>query len=249
MSLLIVSDMHIWGPEDPLYTSLIALVRRRAGPGDTVVLAGDLFDLFVGNKRIFKQRYSAFFSALSEAASRGVQCHYVEGNHDFLLHKALGRLPGVSIHSHDVTLEIGGKKFYFAHGDTVVSTDYGYRFLRAFLRSPLMKAFVFLMPGSWIQKIGEKSSYQSRKRKPLLPTQFPLKEIERLRRSFRSFAAERLAQGCDFVVMGHCHDLDEMMFKIDGRQGQYVNVGYPRVHGSYLSWCPGESKIERERLP
>jgi hypothetical protein len=49
--------------------------------------------------------------------------------------------------------------------------------------------------------------------------------------------------------MGHCHDLDEKTFKIGSRIGQYVNVGYPRVHGSLLSWKEGEEKIGREKLP
>ena len=53
MSVLIVSDLHIRGPSDPLYSSLLSLLRDRAATGDTVVLAGDLFDLFVGNKKYF----------------------------------------------------------------------------------------------------------------------------------------------------------------------------------------------------
>jgi hypothetical protein len=73
--------------------------------------------------------------------------------------------------------------------------------------------------------------------------------MERLRKIYRSYAAERLAEGYDYVVMGHCHDLDEMSFQIGGRAGQYVNVGFPRVHGSYLSWSPGDEKIMRERMP
>jgi hypothetical protein len=58
-----------------------------------------------------------------------------------------------------------------------------------------------------------------------------------------------VAEGYDYVVMGHCHDLDEMSFKVGERVGQYVNVGYPPVHGSYLSWSPGDEKIMRERMP
>ena len=73
--------------------------------------------------------------------------------------------------------------------------------------------------------------------------------MERLRNLYRSYAAERIARGCDFVVMGHCHDLDEKSFVIDGRPGQYVNVGFPRAHGSFLSWSPGDERIQRERLP
>jgi UDP-2,3-diacylglucosamine hydrolase len=155
----------------------------------------------------------------------------------------------MQVHPLDVRLEIGGKRIFIAHGDMVDRKDYGYRLLRGFFRSPLMKAFIHLAPGRWIEKIGQVSSQKSRNQKPLLPVDLPMSRMEKLRNIYRSFAAERLAEGYDFVVLGHCHDLDEMMFTIGERKGQYVNVGYPRVHGSFLCWSPGETKIQRERMP
>jgi UDP-2,3-diacylglucosamine pyrophosphatase LpxH len=79
MSLVVVSDLHIWGSEDPLYHSLVSLVLERAHPGDTLVLAGDIFDVFVGNKAIFVQEYSRFIDALKTASESGVKVHYIEG--------------------------------------------------------------------------------------------------------------------------------------------------------------------------
>ena len=82
--------------------------------GDTVVLAGDLFDLFVGNKRIFRERYGDFFRALETAGKKGVETHYIEGNHDFLIRAAFRGIPGLRVHVHEVSLELGGRKFFFA---------------------------------------------------------------------------------------------------------------------------------------
>jgi UDP-2,3-diacylglucosamine pyrophosphatase LpxH len=144
---------------------------------------------------------------------------------------------------------VGGKKFFFAHGDTANRADYLYRGLRLFFRSPFIRFLVKIFPGEWVDAIGGWSSKTSRSAKPEIPYSLPLDRMERLRKVYRSYAAERLAEGYDYVVMGHCHDLDEMSFQIGGRAGQYVNVGYPRVHGSYLSWSPGDEKIMRERMP
>jgi UDP-2,3-diacylglucosamine hydrolase len=249
MALLAVSDLHIEGPGDPLYRSLLRLLRDRARESDTVVLAGDLFDLFVGNKQVFLEKYREFFSELEAAGRRGARIHYIEGNHDFLLKGAFARIPGLQLHSSDFELELDGRRFFFSHGDLVDRKDYGYRFLRVMFRSPLMKALVAVVPGAWLEWVGHRSSQASRESKPRLPAQLPTGRLEYLRNTYRSFAAERLARGCDFVVMGHCHDLDEKNFVIDGRGGQYVNVGYPRVHGSFLSWNPGDERIQRERLP
>jgi UDP-2,3-diacylglucosamine hydrolase len=249
MPLLAVSDLHIHGPDDPLYGSLLALLRDRATPGDVVVLAGDIFDLFVGDKQVFVRRYSAFLAGLEEAASRGVRIHYIEGNHDFHVRGAFERFPGISVHGDGLSVELGGKRFYFDHGDRADRRDYGYRVLRGFFRSPVMKALVRAVPGTWLDRFGRASSRRSRGSKPALLEDLPRERLDRLRRVYRSYAAEKLAEGYDYVVMGHCHDLDEMSFTIGGRAGQYVNVGYPRAHGSFLSWAPGDPLIQRERLP
>jgi UDP-2,3-diacylglucosamine hydrolase len=248
MNLFVLSDLHISGPEDPLYHSLLKLLRERTCAGDTLVFAGDLFDLFVGNKEIFKKRYSAFLEAAGEAGKRGVSIHYIEGNHDFLIHQAFNSIRGLVTYPDHVSVTLAGKRFYFTHGDQVDRQDVSYRILRAFFRSPVMRALVRCLPGKWLDRIGQTSSRQSRKRKPRFAKELPLERMEYLRRVYRSYAAERLAEGFDFVVMGHSHDLDEMNFNIGGRPGQYVNMGFPRVHGSFLSWSPGEEKIRRERL-
>ncbi|MEO5968644.1 MAG: UDP-2,3-diacylglucosamine diphosphatase [Bdellovibrionia bacterium] len=245
MSIIAVSDLHIWGPEDPLYSSLLTLLNERVSAEDTVVLAGDLFDLFVGNKSVFVEQYSTFIDVVKNVGNRGTIVHYIEGNHDFLIKKTFHGAKGIYIHSDNVNIEIEGKKFYFAHGDLVDQTDYAYRLLRLFFRSPIMKALVSIIPGKWLEDFGKLSSRKSRQRHSVLPHN----RIEPLRKIFRNYAAEQIAHGYDFVVMGHCHDLDEMTFMVGNRKGQYVNMGFPRVHGSFLSWAPGEEKIQRERLP
>ena len=249
MNLFIISDLHITGPEDSLYSSLLALFRARAQAGDEVVLLGDLFDLFVGDKRFFKQRYSEFFEVLHFAGSQGVKIHYVEGNHDFMLGHTFESVKGMKVYSHEVILEFEGRRFFLAHGDTVDRKDYFYHALRMFFRSFFMKVFILAMPGNWLDQIGKKSSQLSRKKSAGQYSHLPLEKREYLRKVYRNFAVERLAQGYDYVVLGHCHDLDEMTFNIGDRVGQYINVGFPRVHGSFLSWAPNDPKVRREKLP
>lgn len=248
MRVLVISDLHIRGNDDPLYVSLLKLLRDRTETGDVLVLAGDLFDLFVGNKKIFTARYAEFIQTLRQISERGVKVHYIEGNHDFLIRRAFAGVPGLEIWPHDVRIDLGGRRLFVAHGDTVDRNDIRYRVLRGFFRSPVMKALVAMIPGPWLDWIGRTSSQRSRASKPLLPAELPIDRKDYLRRVYRSFAAERLSEGYDFVVLGHSHDLDEMHFKIGNRTGQYVNVGYPRVHGSFLQWSPGEDSIRRVPL-
>ena len=251
MALYVVSDLHIWGPDDPLYSSLLHILDARLQSQDTLVLAGDIFDLFVGNKSLFVNRYEAFLKSIDQAIQRGAAIHYIEGNHDFLLKRAFARISGFHIHPNEVSFAMGGKRFFIAHGDLVDKSDFSYRALRRLFRSPIMKGFIALSPAKWLDYIGKISSAKSRKRNEriLKTAQFKTEKSQALRKIYRNFAAEKLAQGYDFVIMGHCHDLDEMKFKVGARQGQYINVGYPRIHGSFLSWSENEEVIQREALP
>ena len=249
MRVIITSDLHISGPEDPLYLSLLRLLAERVDSGDVLVLAGDVFDFFVGNKELLTDRYQKFIDALTAAGRRGAKIHYIEGNHDFHLKRAFSGIPGLQIHASDVCFDFEGKHFYVAHGDLVDPKDYGYKALRGFFRSPVMKILVAALPGKWLDWVGNTSSAASRKKSPRSPQALPTDQITRLRTLYRNHAVEKLNLGNDFVVMGHCHDLDEMSFKIGDRSGQYINVGYPRAHGSFLSWSKEDEKIQRERMP
>lgn len=252
--LFVISDLHIGGPDDPLCVRLIALVRDRLEAGDTLVLAGDIFDLFVGAKPVFLERYGALLGELEAALRRGVKLHYIEGNHDFLL--ALGgdffvkRLAGMKIHDSEVAFEsgAGGPRIYVAHGDLVDTADRGYLAMRSFFRGRLMRAYVSRAPGAWVDGLGNFLSHQSRERGGArLPEDFSPERLERLRAAYRGFAEAKIRdEGYRFVVLGHCHDLDEAKF---APVGQYMNVGYPRKHGSCVLWGgAGASELVRVRI-
>lgn len=248
MKLLVLSDLHIRDASDPLYARLLHVLGSHSEPQDVVVLAGDIFDLFVGDKAIFRARYRAFLELLANLSARGVQVHYIEGNHDFQLSGVFARL-GVLLHDAEVTLKLGDRTLYVAHGDLADRSDWAYLASRVFYRSGFFRIFVRILPGAFIDWLGRTLSRLSRNRKPLLPAELPIERRERLRRVYRSFAAEKISAGADFVVMGHCHDLDEMEFQVAGRHGHYANMGYPRAHGSYLVWQPGDQKVHRTPLP
>lgn len=249
MRLLAISDLHISDTDDPLYGSMLRLIRDELKAGDCLVLAGDVFDLFVGGKSVFIERYGAVLHELREASTRDVRIEYIEGNHDFHLERALRSIPSLKLHAHSARVEMGGKRFYLEHGDTIDRQDYGYRVLRGFFRSPLMKSLIAIMPGAWLDSIGQKSSDASRSHRPRLPQNLSADRLARLRTVFREHALKQLKAGNDFVILGHCHDLDEVRYNLSGRLAQYANVGYPRVHGVYLCFDSERPEEGLVRLP
>ncbi|OFZ22793.1 MAG: hypothetical protein A2X94_11855 [Bdellovibrionales bacterium GWB1_55_8] len=243
MRLSVLSDLHIKGSEDPFYRSLLRVIGTASGEGDVIVLAGDIFDLFVGNKPVFIRRYSDFIWACQAALQRGVQIHYIEGNHDFLIRRAFRKMDGLFVHPQDVSLQMDQARFFIAHGDLVDRSDRSYLMLRKLFRSVAMKAFVRLAPGTVLDAVGRTSSRHSRSGRKKISGTPPKRSV------FHAFACERIREGYDFVVLGHSHDADESSLAVDGRRGRYYNVGYPRVHGTYLVWTGAENGFRREPLP
>ncbi len=248
MGLTAISDLHIHDEKDPLYSSLIHLIEALKSPRDVLVLGGDIFDVLIGSKEIYLNRYRVFLEATRSAQERGAQIHYIEGNHDFLIHQEFARRGKFTVHSRSLSLDHEGRRFFFSHGDLVDRGDIAYRALRLYFRSPVNRGLVKALPGEWVDAIGRKMSRKSRCGRGGCAATLPAGQMEKLRKLYRSFAADQIARGFDYVVLGHCHDLDEMAFQVGERRGQYINAGYPRVHGSYLSWHPGDEKIQRERL-
>ncbi len=257
MALYAVSDLHLLDQHVPLLGSLNRLVRTRVSTGDVLVLAGDIFELYVGDKKIFRERFSSLLDSLREAGGRGAQIHFIEGNHDFQLRQALEAIPNCTWHEEEVKLQLAGKNFYLAHGDRVDLEDRGYQFLRAFLRSAPMRTFIRVAPGRVLDAIGKKASKLSQSarqdtslRDGITSAHFekylPRPErLERLRAIYREFARARFEEGHDYVVLGHCHDADSWDTTVQGRVCQYRNLGFPRVHGGALVWADAETGWKR----
>jgi UDP-2,3-diacylglucosamine hydrolase len=247
MKALVISDIHIFGAEDPLYESLLAMMRDELRAGDHLVLAGDIFDFLVGDQPGLNRRYEAFFQALRELGRQGVRTTYIEGNHDFHLAKVFAEIPNLDLVPAETEIGLGGRRLYVAHGDLVDREDRGYLALRAFFRSPFIRFTAYALPEAAVEWIGRRSSDSSRKRNPRLPETRGDAYLARLRAKYRAFAEGKFEAGFDGVVLGHCHDLDGADFERGGRRGRYLNVGFPRVHHAYVEFT-AENGLLRKPL-
>ncbi|MBI3543969.1 MAG: UDP-2,3-diacylglucosamine diphosphatase [Deltaproteobacteria bacterium] len=231
--LVILSDLHVWGPEDPLYRALLRFIDGKLGEGDKFFIVGDLFDLFIGNKSVFTDRYYELISRLRELGSRGVEVFYIEGNHDFHLENIFDDCAHVRLYADTLHYEWNGRKFHFCHGDKINWRDVGYQTFRFLTRNLVSQCIIEAAPGALIDRVGSMMSKASRGYNP--------EASEKVVHLFRNYACEQISSGYDFVIMGHSHHLDDMRFRVDGHEGQYVNVGYPRKHRKYLELREGET--------
>ena len=182
-------------------------------------------------------------------SQRNVQLYYIEGNHDFHL-RTLFDQANIQFLDESVVIPVSprtpngdvGKKLFIAHGDLVDQEDSGYLRLRKFFRSHVIRVAANIVPGAFVQKIGDLSSRTLEQKESDLPQNWPLENRDALRTLFRSYAKEKNRQGFDYVILGHCHDLDEM-------KPFYFNMGYPPVHRQYLIYDEAEDCVKRVNFP
>jgi UDP-2,3-diacylglucosamine hydrolase len=105
-------------------------------PGDsTLFLLGDIFDFYFEYASVVPKPFFDIFYALESCRSRGIDIHFLGGNHDFWVDGFVTDSLGVRIHEDDFLVESQGRKIRCAHGDLTIPDDYGYRVLRWILRN------------------------------------------------------------------------------------------------------------------
>lgn len=236
----ILSDLHLLTPSEPFYQRILRWMEKVPESGDHVALAGDIFDVFVGNKSVFCSEHAPFFSAVSALLTRNVRVYHIEGNHDFWLKEAYDSAsgPGVHVAGDFVEIELQGKRLRVEHGDLADPTDHFYLLLRGFFKSSIGRALVSLSPGVLLHHLGHAWSNGSRDRQPELPDAWSEEKRNQLRSTYFKYAKKRLGPGkAHSLVMGHCHDAHEC--------SGYMNLGFPRKHQAWVRWTPETNQLER----
>jgi len=230
MKIIFIADAHLKGEGEANEAELTRFLNGM-DDADYLVILGDLFDFWTGRNSEARVRYRSVLRALKGVHDRGVRLIYVEGNHDF----SMGRFFTVTLEARIVresaVMELGGRKFYLAHGDTVDMTG-GYRLWRGFLRSPVFSALSMALPSSLVWSIAGGLSGRSRS----YNTKGPVLDSH-----LREFARRQLEGGVDFVVMAHSHMAG--VHEING--GTYANPGGWEGERTYLVYEGGRMEVRK----
>jgi len=133
-----LSDCHIGQSPCPISDNLIALLTQVTGSVDTLIIAGDLFEVWIGDDLASDFQHSI---ADSIAQVQARQSYFIPGNRDFLLsERFLARAKLTSV----PTLEHRGR--WYCHGDEYCLDDKEYMAWRAQSRSPEFQAQFLNMP-------------------------------------------------------------------------------------------------------
>jgi len=206
-----------------------------AAPGNHLFILGDLFDFWFEWKRVIPRRHFVVLHHIRGWADKGLKLYYLAGNHDFRLGSFLREEIGFQTFEGALNFEAGGRKFHLFHGDGVMKSDAGYRFLKKVLRNRLnQKLFTALHP-DWGIKLADLSSRLSREvNEDRRDYEFTPDYLEYARRKIEG-------EGFDFVIMAHTH---LPLFRQIGK-GAYLNTGNWYRDFTYGLFQGGELKLEK----
>lgn len=223
MAVAFIADAHLGGPggsAEPLVEQLRALPGQDC---ERLVLLGDLFHVWVGDRRYETPEIAAVATALRELAERGIPADYIEGNRDFFLQRG----PYAS-HFRSVTRELAfkaeGVRYLVVHGDGLDRRDWQYHLWRRISKSAVARLLLTHVPRRFAQRIAltteKRLATTNQRHKRVIPEEV-----------IRRFAEKRLAAGHDCLLLGHFHE--ERRWQVEGGSVWLLDAWF---HSRRVEW-------------
>lgn len=197
MSVAVVADSHLGGPGGPAAPLLAELAELPTRGCKRLILLGDLFQLWIGFSKYETPDVLALVDTLRGLRHQGLEIECIEGNRDFFLSgpryaDAFRVVP-------ETTFEAGGKRYLALHGDGLDRRDWRYHFWRGVSKSPVGRLAARAFPERIAQRVvaGTEAalSETNQKHKRTIPEAV-----------LRAYAAKRLTEGHDVLLLGHFHE-------------------------------------------
>lgn len=234
--ILFICDAHLGsGTNEEQKKRILINFLRRLSPQSVSVLyvLGDLFDFWFEYKSVILSRNFHVLSALGDVVDRGVEIHFVVGNHDFWAGDFMEKTVGVKVHHDPIEINLDGRRVYICHGDGLNPYDRGYLLLKAVIRNKVViwvtrhiHPDLLVWVARWSSKLSRQSTSVAGK----------LREDE----GIQKFALKKLAEGFDVVIAGHSHMPHDESHSVNGAPKRYYNVGDMQEWFSYLEYSGGK---------
>jgi UDP-2,3-diacylglucosamine hydrolase len=201
-----------------------------------IYLLGDIFDFWFEYKKVVPKGFIRLLGKLSELTDKGIEIHYVVGNHDMWMDDYLEQEIGLKLHFKEFIIKEDDKLIFLGHGDGLGKGDYKYKILKKIFSSNLCKwLFSRLHPNFGIG-LGQAWSNKSRKKQEL--------NISEDNEILAGYCKEQQKNNpVDYYVFGHRHIPIDV--KIDERC-RYINLGDWIHHNTYAVYS--DQKLELKKF-
>ena len=200
--------------------------------GTHLFIVGDLFDAWFEYRTVIPKGFHRVLTALEDLTRNKIEVHYLAGNHDFWMKNFFRDELGITTYFKPFSVMIDGKKFYIHHGDGLAGRDIGYRILKIILRNPFsIWLYTWLHPdiGIALAKLSSKKSRHYTSEKNYGSND-----------GLQQFAARKIAEGSDYVIMGHRHQPAEVQIG----EGRYINLGDWITFFTYAEFANGNLSLK-----
>ncbi|MXV38906.1 UDP-2,3-diacylglucosamine diphosphatase [Flavobacteriaceae bacterium Ap0902] len=218
VELVVVSDFHLgtYGCRaDELLLYLDSIQP------ETLILNGDIIDIWQFSKRYFPKSHLTVLKKLSELITGGTQVIYITGNHDEMLRKFTDFKMGNFSLVNKLVLELDGKKAWIFHGDVFDASIQHSKWLAKLGGWGYDLLIVINSAINWfLLKLGREKYSLSKKIKQ------SVKNAMKYITDFEDTASElAIENGFDYVICGHIHQ--PQIRKIQNKNGStiYLNSG------------------------
>lgn len=236
LELVVVSDVHLgtYGCNAAELNDYLRSIDPK-----TLVLNGDIIDIWAFSKSYFSQEHMETIHLLLEMLTKGVKIYYVTGNHDELLRKfsdfKMGNLEIVD----KVVLNLDGKRTWIFHGDVF---DLSINCAKWLAKLGGTSYDWIILVNRWInfvlQRFGRERVSLSKKIKN------SVKRAVKFVSDFEMIAAQHaIDQRYDYVVCGHIHQPQHKVFTNQKGSVTYLNSGDWIENLTCLEYNKGEWSI------
>ena len=212
--LVFVGDVHL-EPGDPALPDFLSFLDRLGREADRVVLMGDLFVVWIGDRTVEEPHQAAVAARLAALRSRGVRVRYLEGNRDFRIARGYAGTAVDDATGRGIEEEAGPRRLFAIHGDLANPADRAYRTWRRASRSPAMWVGLRLLPLATRRRVIAGVERRLRVANRDFKGSFPEPVV-------RAYAAPRIRDGYDAVVLGHFHVERDLRVEAGGRVGRVL---------------------------
>ena len=200
----IISDNHFMMKDDNnekkrrkrLFSVLDKIKKEGKG---TLLIGGDFFDFWFETNAVIPNGYKDLIDNLSNLQKYNIDIHYIAGNHDYWDFGYLKEKANINFYKNDLEFHLNDKKILITHGDGLLKSDYGYRFMKKIIRSTLFIKLFKMIPPQFSFKMANKLSKSSS------DYNHNDKYIDTIMRDIVNYAKYKWSTGIDIVLVGHYH--------------------------------------------
>ena len=230
-----ISDLHLGADYRHARKEREAHFRSfLAGPaaeGSHLFILGDLFEFWMEYRSFIPKHHFGTLAALERLAARGVEVHYLSGNHDFNRGTFFAEHLGLKVHHAPLPVELQRRRLLLLHGDGMARPDWKYRLAKGVTLHPFTNACFRLIHPDWGMSLARYLSRLSRDQHGNRPRMLPL---------YEAASRKLLRDGFDVVMHGHTH----AGFVKRVPEGTYVNTGEWLERMEYVKMEEGEITLE-----